>query len=111
MPVANLQRGLQRFVVAAGSGFELIHINESWKCDGAGCRVDLIDVAVAKQLAPGGTNKANLNSDIGGQFLLNIRVVDVNVRCANILIDGKDVRGGKRGSVEHPDAGRDYRRR
>src|SRR5258708_36037793 len=110
MPVTKLQGSLHRLVVTPGRRFELIYVNECRKRDGPSGRIHLIDVAITKQLAAGRTDVANFDRDIPCQFLLKIRAVDMNVRRANLLIDGKNIRARKFGGVKYPDAGGDDRR-
>src|SRR5260370_6753457 len=111
MPVTKLQGSLQRLVVTPGRRFELIYVNERRKRDRTRRRVYLVEIAITKQLAARRTDVANFDRDISRQFLLKIRTVDMNVRRADLLIDGKNIRGRKGRSVKHTHPGRQRCRR
>ena len=94
MQIAQLPRDLQAVVTRAGRGLKLIDNVEAgkWKC--ASDRIVLIEIAEAEQLGPGRTHVADLQRHGSAQRLLDVQVVILNVRRADIGIDGPRIAGG-----------------
>src|ERR1043165_9808762 len=93
--IAHGERRLQRVVIRERSRLELVHVEErsarrrEWsivkRARGRDTRIHrLVDVAITEQLFPSLTDVANLEHAVAEQFTLNVEVVVLDVRRAQV---------------------------
>src|SRR6185503_12304662 len=96
--IAHGERSLQRVVIRDGAGLEMIDVEEcsagrrEWPIVkgplGRDTRVQrLVDIAITKQFFAGRADVANFEYAISEQLVLNIQVVVLDVRRAQVRID------------------------
>ena len=86
VPIAQFQRSLQRVVIAGRRGFKLVYHDEARKSHGSGGRIDLVDIAVAEEFAALRAHKAHFQCDALTESLLEIQVVDMYIRGAELRV-------------------------
>src|SRR5215469_14972184 len=95
MPGAEAQGDLECVVIAVGTGLEAVDKCERGKRYLAGGRIHLVDVDIPEQLGTVRAHVPDLERHIPIQLLLDIQVIDLDVRRAQFLIHGKNVGCGK----------------